>query len=89
MIELGTKPNLPMPCSTNIVGRLYVKLRKYHCIVDVYRFWSDGELVWNAHRWENQAWRRIPLSTRANERKFPTTLAKRASEFLNSIRNNY
>ena len=83
MIEIGQKPEgLPMPCSNNIVGRLYIKLRKYNYIVDVFHHWSDGELVWQCLQWSNSAWRKISTRTRTDERHFPKSLAKKASNFL-------
>jgi len=83
MIESGQIPiELPTPSKHNIVGRLHLKLRKYHCIVDVFPFYSDGDLVWCSYRWVNSAWRKIPMFTRADERRFPKTLAQKAHEFL-------
>jgi len=87
MIEIGQIPKeLPVPCSTNIVGRLYLKLRKHHYIVDVFPFYSDGELVWSAYRWSGLAWPKIPMRTRADERRFPKTVAQQAHGFLCSCK---
>ena len=89
MIELGQIPQeLPLPPSRGIVGRLYLKLRKYHCIVDVFPFYADGELVWCSYRWTNSAWRKIPMFTRADERCFPKTLAQKAHDFLCLCKDN-
>jgi len=73
---------LPRPCSDNNVGRLYLKLRKHHYIVDVFHYWSDGELVWHCLRWTHSAWRKVPTHSRADERRFPKSLAKKAHDFL-------
>ena len=86
MITKGQIPQLPLPCDTNIVGRNFVMLRKKHYIIDVWPHWSDGELVWSAYVWNGHSWPKLRMRTRAEENKFPKTIAKEASNFLEYVK---
>ena len=81
----GNRPNLPLPISNGVIGRKFIQLRNREYIVDIYAHWSDGELVWTAYKWNGSSWPKIGCFTRAEENRFPKTIAKMASEFLESI----
>ena len=86
MYTTGQKPALPLPYEQpKQIGRTFVTLKERHYIIDVYPYQNysgDGELVWTAYKWDGRKWPKIPCFTRAEENRFPKTIARLASYFL-------
>ena len=78
---------LPIPAlPLNALGRKYTTLRQSKYIIDVYAYPLDGEPVWVAYRWDGSAWPTVPMFSRAEENRYPKTIARQASEFLTKLK---
>ena len=89
LVSEGNKPDLPMPIpKAHLVGRKFIQMRGNQYIIDVWAHWSDGELCWEAFKWNGSAWPKIPCFTRAEENRFPKTIARIATEFTDRLKSS-
>ena len=72
---------------TDLVGRKFARIRDKDYCIDVWPYPHDKELCWTVFMLSDGTWPKIPCFTRSEERRFPKTVAKMATEFLERLKN--
>ena len=64
-----------------------IRGKAYRC--DITKHFLDDEMCWTAFRYRNGGFERIPCFTRAEEKRFPVSVAKQCSQILKTYEDTW